>query len=71
MTIEIIEVLLALVLLVMVIYLNKTYEKRIKQIKSDYYTKGYNQGCNDTLDKTTKVIRDFNKNNSVDKNEES
>ena len=65
MTIEIIEVLLALVLLVMVIYLNKTFEKRIKQIKSDYYTKGYTDG----IDKMTNITLDMFENKKIDNNE--
>jgi hypothetical protein len=69
MTIQIIQTIMMLIILAMVLYLVATYDKTIKQIKSDYYLKGYNQGCNDTLDKTTKVIRDFNNNNSVNKNE--
>ncbi len=65
MTIEIIEVLLALVLLVMVIYLNKTYEKRIKQIKSDYYTKGYTDG----IDKMTNITLEMFEDKKIKSNE--
>jgi len=65
MTIEIIEVLLALVLLVMVIYLNKTYEKRIKQIKSDYYNKGYTDG----IDKMTNITLEMFENKKIKSNE--
>ena len=69
MTIQIIQTIMMLIILAMVLYLVATYDKTIKQIKSDYYTKGYNQGCNDTLDKTTEMIRDFNNNNLANKNE--
>ena len=65
MTIEIIEVLLALVLLVMVIYLNKTYEKRIKQIKSDYYNKGYTDG----IDKMTNITLEMFEDKKIKSNE--
>jgi DNA-binding ferritin-like protein (Dps family) len=65
MTIEIIEVLLALVLLVMVIYLNKTYEKRIKQIKSDYYNKGYTDG----IDKMTNITLEMFESKKIKSNE--
>ena len=65
MTIEIIEALLALVLLVMVIYLNKTYEKRIKQIKSDYYNKGYTDG----IDKMTNITLEMFENKKIKSNE--
>ena len=65
MTIEIIEALLALVLLVMVIYLNKTYEKRIKQIKSDYYNKGYTDG----IDKMTNITLEMFESKKIKSNE--
>tara|TARA_R100001510_G_scaffold14321_1_gene11517 strand:+ start:8321 stop:8530 length:210 start_codon:yes stop_codon:yes gene_type:complete len=65
MTIEIIEALLALVLLVMVIYLNKTYEKRIKQIKSDYYNKGYTDG----IDKMTNITLEMFEDKKIKSNE--
>ena len=67
MTIEIINVLLALVLLVMVIHLNKTYEKRIKQIKSDYYTKGYTDGIDKMTNITLEMFED--KKNKPNENE--
>tara|TARA_R100000231_G_scaffold122497_1_gene92673 strand:+ start:656 stop:865 length:210 start_codon:yes stop_codon:yes gene_type:complete len=67
MTIEIINVLLALVLLVMVIYLNKTFEKRIKQVKSDYYTKGYTDGIDKMTSVTLEMFED--KKNKPNENE--
>ena len=69
MTIQIIQTILLLMVFALVLYANKVVDQRMKQIKSDYYLKGYNQGCNDTLDKTTEMIRDFNNNNLANKNE--
>ena len=65
MTIQLIQVLLLLVLFVMIIHLNKTYEKRIKQIKSDYYTKGYTDG----IDKMTNITLDMFKDKKIKSNE--
>ena len=65
MTIQLIQTLLLLVLMVMIIYLDKTFEKRIKKIKSDYYTKGYTDG----IDKMTNITLDMFENKKIDNNE--
>jgi len=45
MTIQIIQTILMLILLALVLYANKTVDQRIKQIKTDYYSKGYSDGA--------------------------
>jgi|9_EtaG_2_1085328.scaffolds.fasta_scaffold24899_5 hypothetical protein len=45
MTIQIIQTILMLMLLALVLYANKTVDQRIKQIKTDYYSKGYSDGA--------------------------
>lgn len=65
MTIQLIQTLLLLVLLVMIIYLNKTFEKRIKKIKSDYYTKGYTDG----IDKMTNITLEMFEDKKIKSNE--
>ena len=65
MTIQLIQTLLLLVLMVMIIYLNKTFEKRIKKIKSDYYTKGYTDG----IDKMTNITLDMFENKKINNNQ--
>jgi len=60
MTIQIIQTIMMLIILAMVLYLVATYDKTIKQIKSNYYLKGYEDGCKATSDKTTEMIRDLN-----------
>ena len=69
MTIEMIQAILMTILLVMFIYSIKLNEKRIKQIKANYYLEGFKDGCKQTAEKTTEIIRDFNNNLSADKNE--
>ena len=66
-TIEIIQIIMSLIILAMVFYLIKTYDELIEKIKTDYYSKGYADGS----EFVTKMISDFNKKLSVDKNEES
>jgi len=65
MTIQLIQTLLLLVLLVMIIYLNKTFEKRIKRTKSDYYTKGYTDG----IDKMTNITLEMFEDKKIKSNE--
>ncbi len=71
MTIETIEAILMMILLVMFIYSLILNEKRIKQIKTNYYLKGFKEGCKQTSQKTIELIRGSNKKLSVDKSEES
>tara|TARA_A100001515_G_C4421081_1_gene160396 strand:+ start:126 stop:338 length:213 start_codon:yes stop_codon:yes gene_type:complete len=68
MTIEMIQSILMMILLVMFIYSIKLNEKRIKQIKANFYLEGYKDGCKATADKTTEMIREINE-NYVNKNE--
>ena len=69
MSIETIQAILMTIILVLYIYSLKLNEKRIKQIKANYYLEGLKDGCKQTSEKTTELIRDFNKNLSADKNE--
>ena len=57
--------------LALVLYANKVVDQRIKQIKSDYYLKGFKEGCKQTSEKTIEIIRGSNNKLSVDKSEES
>ena len=70
MTIEMIQAILMMILLVMFIYSIKLNEKRIKQIKANYYLEGFKDGCKQTSEKTIELIQGSNKKLSVDKNEE-
>ena len=54
----------------MFIYSIKLNEKRIKQIKANYYLEGFKDGCKKTSEKTIELIKGSNKKLSVDKNEE-
>ena len=63
-----IQSILMMILLVMFIYSIKLNEKRIKQIKANFYLEGYKDGCKATADKTTEMIREINE-NYVNKNE--
>ena len=71
MTIQIIQTILLLMVLALVLYANKVVDQRIKQIKSDYYLKGFKEGCKQTSEKTIEIIRGSNNKLSVDKSEES
>lgn len=61
MTIQIIQTILLLMVLALVLYANKVVDQRMKQIKSDYYLKGYKDGCTDGAEKTTEYIKEYNK----------
>jgi high-affinity Fe2+/Pb2+ permease len=65
MNIEMIETILMLFILVMFVYGLRLNDKRIKQIKSDYYTKGYTDG----IDKMTNITLDMFKDNKIKSNE--
>lgn len=56
---------LQLILLAMVFYLIKTYNKLIKKIKSDYYNKGYTDG----IDKMTNITLEMFENKKIKSNE--
>lgn len=71
MTIQIIQTILLLTLLALVLYANKVVDQRMKQIKTDYYLKGFKEGCKLTSEKTIEIIRGSNNKLSVDKSEES
>ncbi len=65
MNIEMIETILMLFILVMFVYGLRLNDKRIKQIKSDYYTKGYNDG----IDKMTNITLEMFEDKKIKSNE--
>lgn len=65
MNIEMIETILMLFILVMFVYGLRLNDKRIKQIKSDYYTKGYTDG----IDKMTNITLEMFEDKKIKSNE--
>lgn len=65
---EYITTVLLTILAVMIFILIRQYEKRIKQVKANFYLEGYKDGCKATADKTTEMIRELNE-KYVNKNE--
>lgn len=65
MNIQIIQTILMLIILALVLYENKVVDQRIKQIKTEYYSKGYSDGAkfvNKMIKNFTNEVKNSRKN---------